>query len=189
MLSLSAEQQCFYVAILAFIVVGFQRGWRRELVSLVFVLLAFFLIKPTTSTQVGNFLVLLGSVLSYLLSGGKNAVTQTQAPNFLGGTVGSLIIFVLVIALGYYLGNRVFPRPSQPHERFIGIVPAVISGAFIIYYLTNYFPKNAAGQPAVSLNLNSLSPTNFIPIIFAISIVALVVALIAARSKKAAPKK
>ncbi|GCE14107.1 hypothetical protein [Tengunoibacter tsumagoiensis] len=185
---LSAEQQCFFVAILAFIVVGFQRGWRRELVSLVFTLLAVFLIHPETSKSFGEFLGRLPGLFGYLTNQPTN-VDSSQPANFFGGYIGSLIIFSFIVALGYYIGNKVFPRPITAQERFIGIVPAIIAGSFILNYLNNYFPKNAAGQPSITLNLEKVDPSNYIPIIFVIAIVAILIAWIAARAKKASAKK
>lgn len=187
---LSAEQQCFYVAILAFIVVGFQRGWRRELVSLVFVLLGVFLVNPTTSRGVANFFALLPSVLSYLFTAGKSGPPSASPVNdtIFTSSIGTLLIFGVIVGLGYYIGNRVFPKPALPQDRFIGVIPGVISGAFVIGYLSNYFPRDTQGRPSLTLNLQLLDPGNYIPILFAIAVVALVVALIAARAKKTAKK-
>lgn len=184
-----SEQQCFFVAILGFAVVGFQRGWRRESLTLVFVLLAFVLIQPNSSRSIGEFLGRLPSSVGYLISGSGSPPPTTTPANFLGGPLGSLLLFVGIIALGYYLGNRAFPRPTVPQDRFIGVVPAVISGGFILNYLSQYLPKNTAGQAYVSVNVPAPDPNNMVPVIFAVAIVAVVIALIVARAKKAQPGK
>src|SRR2546423_248719 len=177
------EQQCFFVAILAFVVIGFQRGWRRELVSLVFVLLAVFLIHPDSGRTFAQFLGRLPTVLAYLVGG--NVPPQTAATESVStflGPWGPLLVFVAIIALGYVVGNRAFPRPATPHERFIGIVPAIISGAFILAYLSSLLPKTQGNL--VTVAVQAPDPANYVPVIFAIAIVSLVVALIAARAKK-----
>jgi hypothetical protein len=175
-----SEQQCFFVAILIFIVLGFQRGWKRELLSLVFILFASFIVHPNTSTFVGNFLArLLGAI------GGSSASSRSpliQVTSLFGSSIWSLIIFAGLVMLGYYVGNRAFPQPATPHERFIGIVPAVVSGAFVLGYLSNYF-KTTAGSSSLKVNMQSPDPLNYIAVIIMIAIVAVVVAVIALRHK------
>ncbi len=185
------DSQCFFVAILVFIIVGFQRGWRRELITLVFVLLAVILIRPDSN---GGFLTGLfariPAMFDYLFSGStRTGATGTAVSNNFLGPWGTLLVFAIVVAIGYVVGNRVFPKPTTPTERFIGIVPSVISGAFILYYLTtgNFFAKNTAGQSFFSVVVQPPDPTNYMPIIFVIAVVAVVVGLIAGRAKKSAP--
>ena len=182
------EQQCFFVAILAFVVIGFQRGWRRELVTLVFVLLAFFLIRPDSGRSFGEFLARLPSVFAYLLgsSVAPQTATADQVSSFLGPW-GPLLIFIGVIALGYYIGNKAFGRPATPSERFIGIIPAVIYGAFILAYFSSILPRSQGNL--VTLAVQAPDPANYVPVIFVIAIIALVVALVSARAKKPPAKK
>ncbi|GAC1389612.1 MAG: hypothetical protein NVS4B11_07320 [Ktedonobacteraceae bacterium] len=186
------DQQCFFVAILVFIIVGFQRGWRRELITLVFVLLAVILIRPNavSGRTIGELFARIPTVLGYLLTGSTRTAAAPAAAttNFLGPW-GTLIGFIVVVALGYIIGNRVFPKPANPAERFIGIVPAIISGAFILGYLTtnNFFAKNQQGQSFFSVVVQPPDPSNYVPVIFVIAVIAVVVGLIAARTKKSAP--
>lgn len=185
------DTQCFFVAILVFIVVGFRRGWRRELITLIFVLLAVILVRPSTN---GGFIAGLferiPAMIGYLFTGSTrtSTATSTVSTNFLGPW-GTLLGFILVVALGYIVGQRVFPKPTTPAERFIGIVPSVISGAFILSYLTsgNFFAKNQQGQSFFSVVVQPPDPTNYVPVIFVIAIIAVVVGLIASRAKKSAP--
>jgi hypothetical protein len=183
------DQQCFFIAILAFAVAGFQRGWRRELVTLVSVLLAVFLVRPDSSKSFAYFIARLPDTFGYLVTGKQQPFVPPPDNIFLG-QFGSLLLFAAVVALGYFIGNKAFPaKPSTPQERFIGIVPAIISGAFVLAFLSNFFPKNPAGQSQFLVEVQPPDPSNYVPAIFIIAIVAVIVALIAARSKKAAPKK
>jgi hypothetical protein len=184
------NSQCFFVAILVFIVVGFQRGWRRELITLVFVLLAVILIRPNASGFITGLFARIPAMLGYLFTGStQTGATGTAVSNNFLGPWGTLLVFIIVVALGYIVGQRVFPKPATPAERFIGIVPSVISGAFILYYLTTgpFFAKNTSGQSFFSVVVQPPDPTNYVPIIFVIAVVAVVVGLIAARAKKPAP--
>src|SRR5437764_11691657 len=177
----------FLIAILAFMVIGFQRGWRRELISLVFVLLATFLVHVNTSNFVGNFVSRIPAVFVYM-TGGTPAPNTTSSPGFLDGWVPSLFIFIGVVILGYFVGNKVFPKPATPPERIIGVIPGLLSGAFVLWYLEGVI-QDATGQPSIPLNFAEADPGKYVPIIFVIAILALVVAVIAARAKKATGKK
>jgi hypothetical protein len=105
-----------------------------------------------------------------------------QVTSLWGGPFWSLVIFAGLVLLGYYVGNKVFPQPTTPQERFIGIVPAVISEAFVLEYLSNYF-KETAGSASLKVNMQSPDPLNYIAAIFVIAVIALVVALIASQRK------
>jgi hypothetical protein len=96
-------------------------------------------------------------------------------------------VFLLIVGLGYYIGNRAFPKPGMPQERFVGIVPAIISGAFILAYLSSMLPRSNGNL--VTVAVQAPDPANYVPVIFAIAIVSLVVALVAARAKKPPAKK
>lgn len=178
------QQTCFFVAILVFIVVGFRRGWRREVVSLVFVLLASFLIQPTTSDAVGGFLGRIPGIIAVMMGTADTTTPPTvEQPALIAGAFWSFVIFAAIVVLGYYVGNRVFPAPANPQERLIGIIPAIIAGAFIISSLLRFFEDpNGNG---LRLEFTEASPTDFVPIIFVIAILALLGALIAARVKNA----
>jgi hypothetical protein len=172
--------QWFYSCLCFFIVIGFVRGWCREIVSLVFVLLAVCLIHPDTSDSLNCFLGRSGYAITYL-----GGVSQHLPPTcssvfgFLSGSFWSLLLFLLLIALGYLIGNRVFPCPRCVLDRCFGIVPAIISGSFIIFYMCSFF--RATGQPAeLLISLQQTNPALFVPIMCVIVIIAIIIALIAA---------
>ncbi|MBV9231410.1 MAG: hypothetical protein JOZ18_19020 [Chloroflexi bacterium] len=183
------EQQCFFVVMLAFIVIGFQRGWRRELVTLVFVLLGVFLVRQDTGRTFAQFLARLPGTITFFMTGTPQPGVAGPATSPLGPW-GSLLLFAIVMGVGYFVGNKAFPaKPATPQERFIGIVPAVISGAFVLAYLDSFLPKDASGRSALVVNVQSPDPGNYVPVIFVIAVVAVVIALIAARAKKSPAKK
>ena len=179
------QTQCFFVVALAFMIVGFQRGWRRELISLVFVLLAAFLIQPTSS---GGFLAFieqrLPGAITFLITGQSNAAPSqavTQQAIALGAW-GPLLGFAIAMALGYYVGNKAFPaKPAAPAERIIGVIPAVVSAAVVLVYLGAFIPGRT-----VNLKVSAPDPGQYVAIIFIIALGAAIVALIAARARKPA---
>ena len=50
------SQECCFSILLVFMVTGFIRGWSREVISLVFILLAVCLVHPDTSDAFNCFL-------------------------------------------------------------------------------------------------------------------------------------
>jgi hypothetical protein len=174
------SQQCFFIALCFFMVVGFVRGWCREVISLVFVLLAVCLIHPDTSNALNCFLGRSGYAITYLGGASQQLPpTCSSVISFLSGAFWSLLIFVFLVALGYLIGNRLFPQPRFVLDRFFGIVPAIISGSFILFYLSSFL--KAAGQPTSFLvNVQQANPNQFVPVMFVIVIVSIILALIAA---------
>ena len=176
-------QQCFFVAIFVFVILGFQRGWRRELVLLVFVLVGVLLANAGAFPVLGQYLLRVPAGIGFLLTGSASSSNSIVQPIVAFLTPwGSLPFFGLIVALGYLIGNRVFPKPGTPVERLFGIIPAVISGALILYYLSNdVFPSGAVA-------VQSPNPGNYIPVILIIALAAVIVATITSRAKKAGKK-
>ncbi len=175
-------QQIFYVGIIVFAFIGLQRGWRRELISLVFAAIAAFLLIPGNGNTFQVFLSRLLGAIGVLLTGSQPSPTAPLAPWV------ALLVFAAVLLVGYYVGNKAFPAPATPPERIIGIVPAIITGAIVLDYLFRYF-INVTGSSTLNLSLPTPDPTTFVPLLFVIALVTVVVALIASRMKKTPAKK
>jgi len=181
------EQQCFFVAMLAFVIVGFRRGWKREVVTLIFVLLAIFVVNRPNAELFDQFLGRVPTILSFIMTG---AALPGPAPTFLTamGPWGLLMAFVLVVALGYYVGYRAFPAaPATPLERFIGVVPAILSGAFMLFYLkTNFLTTN---NGTLTVAVPAPDPGKYVSALFVIAILSVIVGLIWTRARKTAKGK
>ncbi|MBV8823326.1 MAG: hypothetical protein JO123_11095 [Ktedonobacteraceae bacterium] len=175
-------QQIFFFGILVFAIIGLQRGWRRELISLVFAMIGAFLLIPGNGNTFQVFLDRLLGATGVLISG-----TQPPPPGPLPSWA-ALAAFAIVLGLGYYISTRAFPKPATPAERIIGVVPAIITGAIVLDYLFQYF-TNVTGSPTVNLSLPTPDPTSFVPILFVIALVSVVVALITSRMRKTPAKK
>lgn len=184
-------QQCFFVAIFVFIVAGFFRGWKRELVSLVFILLGVVLLNPISVNAIGQFLVRLPATISYLTTGNATNPAPLPQQNYTFGPLGTLIIFFLIIAIGYYAGNQAFPKPATAGERFIGIIPALVAGAVVLYYLDHSGIFSSTGNGTTFATVFEIpDPGTYLPFLFIVAIIALIVALISNRvGKKGGAKK
>ena len=87
------------------------------------------------------------------------------------------------MALGYIIGNRAFPKAVTPADRFLGVIPAVVTGYALITYVTNVFAKS----PLITIGVNTPSQSligNYLLIIFMVAVVAVIAGLIAANAKK-----
>jgi hypothetical protein len=181
--------QCFFLAIIAFGVLGFQRGWRREIISLAFILTGI-LFLVFGSVGVAQFVfVNLPHAAQALLSG--NSTSQSASTIPAGDSrvaFSAALVFIIFIALGYLVSNRVSPKPSGTAERVWGVIPAVISGYAILTYVTSAFGKTSPFIVNVTTpNQNLIS--SYLLVIFIVVMVAIIVALIAASSKKKEPPK
>ncbi|MGH2480309.1 MAG: hypothetical protein ACRDHW_11690, partial [Ktedonobacteraceae bacterium] len=138
-------QQCFFVVILAFAVVGFQRGWKRELVSLGFSLGAVLFLFLGGGNGLAHFLfVNMPVVVQVVVSPSANAAhTTTTAVPQNDVFFTTVIAFVVIVGAGYLVGNKAFPRPTLPQERLLGILPAMVSGYFLMLYVTNVLAKSS----------------------------------------------
>jgi hypothetical protein len=181
---LVTPQQCFFIAMIAFGVIGFWRGWRREVISLAFALtgVLFLLLKGGDALAQLVF-VKTPVVLHYIFSSGP--APAPAAPSANAVLTVTLITFVLIVVLGYIIGNRAFPSKNlTPGERLLGVLPGLVTGYFLITYIANIF----ASSPLITVGFGTPAEnlvTNYVPLLIIVAIVVVVAGLIASRSKKA----
>lgn len=176
--------QCFFIAIIAFGVIGFQRGWRREVISLAFTLTGIlFLVFASLGLAQFVFVNLPRATLT-LLSGTSTAQPATTIsandPRVVICTAGAFVCFIV---LGYLVSRRAAPKPSSTAERIFGIIPAVISGYAILTFISNTFVKTSL----FTFNVNTPNQTlvsSYLLVIFIVVVMAVIVALVAASTKK-----
>lgn len=181
--------QCFFIAMIGFAVLGFRRGWRREIISLAFILTGIlFLIFGSLGLSQFVF-INLPRATQALFTG----VTATQPVPTIAASdprvaVATGIAFITFVALGYLVSNKMAPKPSGPPERIWGIIPSVISGYAILNFITLAFGKTSL----LTFNVNTPNQGligSYLLLIFIVVVVAIVVGLISASSKKSSPPK
>ncbi|HLH60056.1 MAG TPA: hypothetical protein VKV20_00120 [Ktedonobacteraceae bacterium] len=176
--------QCFFIAMLAFGVLGFMRGWRREIVSMAFSLAGVLFLYLGGGKGLADFIFVRFPIILQIIAGGNSSSTKTPpTPTDVNVLVVTIIAFVVIVGLGYIIGNRAFPKPATPAERFLGVIPAVITGYALIEYVTNVFAKS----PLITVGVNTPSQSqvgNYLLIIFVVAVVAVIAGLIAANAKK-----
>src|SRR5260370_6524102 len=108
---LLTAQQCFFIVVLVFAVVGFQRGWKRELVSLGSSLGAVLFLYMGGGNGMAHFLfntmpVVLQDIVGS--SGTTHATASTAAVPPTDVLFTTVITFVVIVGAGYVIGNRAF---------------------------------------------------------------------------------
>lgn len=155
--------------------IGFKRGWAREVI--------------TTAIVLGTllFLELGGSTLLTGLfsgaSGGTGAASTTACYNMTGSL--SDLIFGGMTAIGYYAGNRHGTTPVSANHRITGIIPGLITGGAISYYVGQHIFSHAQGLLNV---LNGLTFLATLPVILVLGIIGVLSALFVARNGQKAAK-
>ncbi len=181
--------QCFFLAIIAFGVFGFQRGWRQEIISLAFTLTGIlFLVFGSLGLAQFVFINLPRATQALLSGASTGAAPAPMTASDPRVAVSTGIAFIVFIALGYLISLRVAPKAANAAERILGIIPAVISGYAILTFVTAAFGKTALFTVGVNTPNQSLI-SSYLLVIFIVVVVAVIVALIAASSKKKAPAK
>jgi uncharacterized membrane protein required for colicin V production len=176
--------QCFFIAIVAFGVIGFQRGWRREAISLVFTLtgILFLIFGSVGLTEFVTYK--LPRAITSLTTGTQNT---TPAPTITADdpkvAITTSIAFLTFIALGYLVSSKVMPKATLAPDRLWGIIPGIISGYAILTFFTNALSKASLFQ----LNVNTPNQSligSYLLVVFIIIVVVVILALISASAKK-----
>lgn len=181
---LFTQQQCFIIAIVAFGVIGFWRGWRREVISLAFALTGvLFLLLNGGNALAQLFFVKIPIIFHDLIS--SSPMATPSAPSANAVLIVTLVSFVVIVVAGYLIGNKAFTggKSLQPADRLLGVLPGLITGYFLITYIANTFAKS----PLITVGFGTPTQnviTNYVPLLIIVAIVVVVAGLIVARSKK-----
>src|SRR5579884_2490239 len=115
-MELTAQEYLFFIILITGLI-GFLRGWRREIVSLAFLLAAILFLAVGGGTWVADLLFVR---IPFAFGNGSRI---PPAPSDTTITLTTLITFVIIVAIGYLVGNRVFPKAALPVDRLMGIIP------------------------------------------------------------------
>lgn len=179
------------IGVIIFGVLGFQRGWRREFILLAAVILSVvFLSLKGGSAMAWLLFVGLPFLFQSLANRGQKGGKPVTLPNTADPTaelITTLLSFVLIIGIGYIIGERVVPKPSRPVDHFLGLIPAALSGYILATYVLGNIPL-IANFPVFSTQLLKIDFTlpNLL-FIFVVGVLVFAIALIAGNARKSAP--
>jgi hypothetical protein len=188
---LLSAPQCFFLAMIAFGLVGFIRGWRREVISLAFSLAGVLFLILNGGAGLAQFIFVRLPVIFQEVFSSNSTVTRPANPTDFQVLLTTLITFAVIVGAGYLIGNRAFPAKisaGTPADRIIGVIPGLVTGYFVITYITNIFAKS----PVITVGVNTPTQTllsDYVPLLFIVAVVAVVIGLIASRANKGGAKK
>jgi hypothetical protein len=177
--------QCFFVILLITAFIGLSRGWVREVITMAIVLgTVLFLLNGGDGLLHQFIFVNVPTALHDLIFGTSTTSVPTPPVNVPSQTresvFGVLSFFVLMV-LAYLAGQRFGSPPTTNQHRLGGILPGLVTGAAIAYYVSN------AILPSTTVDLTSPTDTLTrvdLPIILGIGLLGMVVALLMARGSK-----
>jgi len=181
-MELTAQEYLFFIILITGLI-GFLRGWRREIVSLAFLLAAILFLAVGGGTWVADLLF----VRIPFAFGNGTRIPPAPSANMI--TLTTIITFLAIVAVGYFIGNRAFPKPTLPFDRIMGIIPGIIAGV-AIYTLIANTPVAALLK---SISIKASSPDQGVVgssllLLFLIVVAVVVIGLISASAKKGAKK-
>ena len=181
---LFTQQQCFVIAIVAFGLIGFWRGWRREVISLAFALTGVLFLLLNGGDALATLVFVKTPIIIHdIFSTGS--MTTPAKPDASQVLIVTLVTFVLIVVSGYLIGNRAFPggKNLPPADRLLGVLPGLITGYFLITYIANIFAKS----PLITVGFGTPTQnvvTNYVPLLIIVAIVVVVAGLVMSRAKK-----
>ena len=183
--------QCFAIFIFLFGFIGFLQGWRRSVVLMGFTLAAvLFLYIGNASGIAEIFFVRIPETIN-VISGGAIGPKSLPPPSSTEVLIAELGTLGVAMLLGFIIGGRAFPSTkagnvtftAHTSERFLGIIPGLVTGYALITYLSHIF----AATQSVSVGVATPNPNtvgSYIVILVIISIVAVIVGLLTSRLGK-----
>ncbi len=176
---LTVQEALFLLSLIIFGIMGYQRGWQRETVSLLFIILGVGFLDLNGGAYLSKLLYqfLLGRSIS------EKDLLRSHPNVWIFVTIAGLVV---IIALGYIIGSR-RPKAKDGQERTLGLIPGLITGAVIgaelTYFLLPNSGKSVITTGTIQMNLNFLGNLTVL-LIFVIAVVVVVIGLMATRPKK-----
>jgi hypothetical protein len=178
--------QCFAIGIVIFAFIGFLQGWKRMLVVMGFTLAAVLFLYIGGANSIAQILFVRIPQTIGILTGGAFGKGTPPPPNTTQVLISALVTVGIAMLLGFVIGGRAFASEkggSNTRDRFIGIIPGMVTGYAVISYVSHLFASN----PSIAVGLNTPNPNtlgSYIAILFIIALVALIIGLLTARFGK-----
>lgn len=183
--------QCFVIGMFFFGFLGFLQGWRRAVVVMGFTLAAVLFLYISGATGIAEILFVRIPQTVNVLTGGAIGPKSPPPPSPTEVLIAELGTLGVAILLGFIIGGRAFPSikagsvtfTAHTAERFLGIIPGLVTGYALITYLSHILAANQT----VSFGVTTPTPAslgNYIVVLVIIAIVAIILGLLTARLGK-----
>lgn len=183
------SSECFFVIILTAAFVGLWRGWVREVITTA-ILLGVILFLLLGGSDVLYRFIFVNLIDAFKALGGSTVSAAgpdtTTSPSTQTDFFFSLLTFGGLTAVGYLVGHKAGKAPTTAVQRLTGVIPGTVNGAATVFYATRNIVPNldvdVASPDATTVN-------NYLPVIFGIALLAVVVILIALSTKSKSKEK
>ena len=181
--------QCLAIFIFLFGFIGFLQGWKRSVVVMGFTLAAILFLTIGNASGVAEIIFVRIPQTVNILTGGAIGPKSPPPPSSTQVLISALLVLGLAMLLGFIIGGRAFKEPkgaSLPiFDRFVGIIPGLVTGYAIISYVSSLFAANQTISVGVTTPASStLSNSTVILALIIIAIVAIVIGLLTTRLGK-----
>src|SRR5260370_8771954 len=148
----------FYLIVIAiFAIIGFARGWRRELISMAFIVPSvLFLYVGGGDGLAGFFLQRIPYGTNFLTDGAVGPKTLPPPPGPNQVLVVAIIALIVAIVLGFLVANRAFKPTGTPPERLLGIFPGLVKAIAT----SSMIGRRLARSPKLTAGTAAPNPTN-----------------------------
>lgn len=183
------QNECLFVILLVAAFIGLWRGWIREVITTAILLgVILFLTLGGQGVLYQFIFVNLADAFKALFSGNSSvsvAPADTSSQPAQGDFLFSSATFIVLTGIGYVVGHKAGKPPTAATHRLTGIIPGIVNGIAIAFYSVKYI------IPQLNVNVQSPNQTtvsNYLPVVFGLALLAVIVVLIALSTKGKAKK-
>jgi hypothetical protein len=183
------SSECFFVIILTAAFIGLWRGWVREVITTAILLGVILFLLLGGSDVIYRFIFVNLVDAFKALGGGAAAANDSGAaasPSTQTDFLFSLLTFGGLTTVGYLVGHKAGKPPTTAMHRLTGLIPGAVNGASVVFYATRNIIPNAS-LSVTSPDANTVN--NYLPVIFGIALLAVVIILIALSTKSKSKEK
>ena len=182
------QNECLFVILLVAAFIGLWRGWIREVITTAILLgVILFLTLGGQGVLYQFIFVNLVDAIKALFSGSTSvsvAPTGTSQPAQ-GDFLFTSLTFAGLTAISYMVGHKAGKPPTAASHRLTGIIPGIVNGIAVAFYSVRYIIP----QLNVSVQSpNDATVSNYLPVVFGLALLAVIVVLIVLSTKSKAKK-
>ncbi len=170
-----SETQLAVLIMLVTGAIGARRGWGRELITCAIVLGALLFLQLGGTTVLSNLVTTGLTPTASASAAGSASCSGGSVSTMSSSKTTSELIFSGLVWVGYYVGGHHGAAADTGAHRLLGIVPGVITGGAISYYL------NTVLYPGTAVFLQWLGAVGFLaslPLLLGVGLVMAFVTLL-----------
>lgn len=178
------QVQAFLAILAAGGAIGARRGWHREVISSAVILSSLLFFVNGGDSLLAHLFT--GGVSGSLASGAADPPSASTAACTIGlQSAITKVGFPVMALMGYRTAYRYGPPPTMTHHRITGMIPGLVNGAAIAYYISHYI---LPGTQVLVSTPSGFTTTSFLPEVLGLGLVGLLGILFIAGQTRGAKK-